>query len=209
MLFKPELILQTLKWINLKNLQLANSRMYVLWTSCIWWNYRILIALYCRTSLKFHRDHILRPWWENMNKFSQQSKTHKTGHYGKFLYYPFPIVLRNRLNTYPFRAAHIHPPVEWEHRETKTFTRKTSQPIGNLFVCPSPGLSEFRIKRTESDWLFWKEAELSQKVKVSWRMTFCLVYLDFICISSQRRCMLVATETDRDRDFVRYPSFRS
>ena len=26
----------------------------------------------------------------------------------------------------------IHPPVEWEHRETKTFTRKTSPPIGNL-----------------------------------------------------------------------------
>ena len=59
----------------------------------------------------------------------------------------------------------IHPPVEWEHRETKTFTRKTSQPIGNLFVCPGPGLNEFRIKRKESDWLFCKEAELSQKVK--------------------------------------------
>ena len=45
----------------------------------------------------------------------------------------------------------IHPPVEYEHRETKTFTRKTSQPIRNLFVCPGPGLSEFRIKGKESD----------------------------------------------------------
>ena len=40
-------------------------------------------------------------------------------------------------------------------------------------------------------------------------MTFCLVYLDFNCIYSQRRCVLVATETDSDRDFVRYQSFRS
>ena len=36
---------------------------------------------------------------------------------------------------------------------------------GTSFVCPSPGLSEFRIKRKESDWLFCKQAELSQKVE--------------------------------------------
>ena len=34
---------------------------------------------------------------------------------------------------------------------------------GTCFVCPGPGLSEFRIKSKESDWLFCKE--LSQKVK--------------------------------------------
>ena len=36
---------------------------------------------------------------------------------------------------------------------------------GTCFVCPGPGLSEFRIKRIEIDWLFCKEAELSQKVE--------------------------------------------
>ena len=82
----------------------------------------------------------------------------------------------------------IHPPVEWEHIETKTFTRKTSQPIGNLFCLPRPWLKRIQkkkgLKLTE---YFVKK--LSRKWKVSWRITFCVVYLDFICIYSQRRCM--------------------
>ena len=34
----------------------------------------------------------------------------------------------------------IHPPVGWELRKTKTFPRKTLQPIGNLFCMLSPWL---------------------------------------------------------------------
>ena len=86
----------------------------------------------------------------------------------------------------------IHPPVEWAHRETKTLTRKRRSQSRTCFDCPDHGSSEFRIKRKGSDWLFCKEAQLSQKVKkVSWRITFCVVYLDFIWIYSQRRCMLI------------------
>ena len=61
----------------------------------------------------------------------------------------------------------IHPPVEWEQsvEKQRLSSEKRRSQSGTCFVCPRPGLSEFRIKRKESDWLFCKEAELSQKVK--------------------------------------------
>ena len=45
-----------------------------------------------------------------------------------------------------------------------------------VLFAQAPGLCEFRIKRKESDWLFCKKVQLSQKVK-SWQINFCLMYI--------------------------------
>ena len=107
----------------------------------------------------------------------------------------------------------IHPPVEWEHRETKTFiSLRCNQSRTRLFGPWGPGLCEFRIKRKEtaSDSIC-KEVELSQmclKVKSKLKNLFlCYVFRFYLYLFTAQ--VHACRNRDRDRDFVRFQSFRS
>ena len=92
------------------------------------------------------------------------------------LYYNFFIIL-SQLST--LSTHNSSQPSQYPSVSSRAYTRLLNKSLekqrlspekrrsqsGTCFVCSGPGLNEFRMKRKESDWLFCKEAELSQKFK--------------------------------------------
>ena len=115
------------------------------------------------------------------------------------LYYNFFIILSPLFLatvSIPIRfEPRIHPPVEWELKQRLSLEKRRSQ-SGTCLVC----LSEFRIKRKESDWLFRKEAELNKKLKSKSKNHFLSCVFRFYLYLFTVQVIPVATETDRDRD---------
>ena len=123
------------------------------------------------------------------------------------LYYPFTIVLHNRLNTYLFRTAHT------PARQTRAKRNKDPHPTPQPTENPAQASWPTRIhnkKKEATNRPFRKEANSSLKAKCKLNNLFLCCYSDCIDIYSQSRCICLSPpeQTGIKTSFV-FQLFRS